>query len=872
MQIGDLKIQLIIDSSKFDPQMKNALKSLDVLTRAGKEAGVMKGFNMSKAVAELDKLAAANKKLQNEAKTTTTVEKQLGETIKQTTTSLGSQTAASDKAASGFQKAYFTVSSLRQISSSFSETLGSLWRRLKDVDGEYQNLLSSNRQLIAASKLSGIALTTLSKSSGEAEENFKLTTIQANRLTVEIAKLTSKAGEIDKISEATRSLLDLGAGQGMDTEQTLYSIKQAILGIDEGTDKLFQKNPSVIYQEYSNKIKVTVGRMTDQQKAQALLNALLDAGAKTQGNYNDFLESGAGKQQLLNNQLQETKQKLGEQLQPVMKDLIGLLGDMLKAYNDLSPAMQKTVFWTGTGMLAFGKLLPAIVAVRDILKDYGVTGPRVASSVSNAFSNMSNKGVYAFGILGAKILLVIGLVLALKKLVDDVNDLSSSMKTEDNKQDELGIKPKDTGEGDKFGDDASLSNYFKNRDKDPNVQKGKEEWEKTLLDPKKKEQDLIKKEIDSLNNTLDDLKIDDNNKGGEGKDGKEDKDKFQEELNFIKTLIDLYKEFNGQKGISNEQAYERLNRLLQIAATETDEAKRNEKLLTVQREINTLKKDEEETAKKLKEEEKKRFEESLKSLGLESDLKEKILNNLKAEEEIYENKLSLIKDDYLRRRAELELEREKELLDTDKISMSDELKNNLKGSINKKFDTQLEKLRRDTIVEGFSESLSYAERIASTLNIGFHTAIGTLLSGLKTGISLLRDAFGFFSAIMKLAGAASSGGGGGILGTIFGFSTGGPIPGSGTGDKVPLLAEPGEYMIKRPIVQQLGTGFFDWINGGGLLRSVAGESYNTSPSTATSGGNSVVDIKMPDIRVKGPDLWLVWNRNNKAIGKRVAKK
>jgi len=45
-------------------------------------------------------------------------------------------------------------------------------------------------------------------------------------------------------------------------------------------------------------------------------------------------------------------------------------------------------------------------------------------------------------------------------------------------------------------------------------------------------------------------------------------------------------------------------------------------------------------------------------------------------------------------------------------------------------------------------------------------------------------------------------------------ASGGPVPGRGSGDIVPAMLTPGEFVIRRSVVDQLGAGFFSALNGG----------------------------------------------------------
>jgi hypothetical protein len=58
------------------------------------------------------------------------------------------------------------------------------------------------------------------------------------------------------------------------------------------------------------------------------------------------------------------------------------------------------------------------------------------------------------------------------------------------------------------------------------------------------------------------------------------------------------------------------------------------------------------------------------------------------------------------------------------------------------------------------------------------------------------------------------------------------VPGSGTGDVVPAMLEPGEYIIPKDIVKSLGTRFFDKLRNGLLqFRAMGGMIYNTPINT-----------------------------------------
>jgi hypothetical protein len=79
----------------------------------------------------------------------------------------------------------------------------------------------------------------------------------------------------------------------------------------------------------------------------------------------------------------------------------------------------------------------------------------------------------------------------------------------------------------------------------------------------------------------------------------------------------------------------------------------------------------------------------------------------------------------------------------------------------------------------------------------------------------------------------------GIVGTFLpflgflGFSSGGRVPGSGAGDSVPAMLEPGEFVIRKSRASAIGSQMLSWLNGGGPVMPQARQ-------TAMSTGGSLV--------------------------------
>ena len=264
----------------------------------------------------------------------------------------------------------------------------------------FDNYRSSLQKLEGAAKLTGTPLKTLKEIADTGRESFKLSAGVANDFAAEVAKLASKAGDTSKAKDALASFLEIGAARGMSSAQTLQAVQQAILGIDEGTDKLFGKNPSVIYKEFADRIGVSAAKLTDQQKAQALLTEATDSGLKVQGIYAKYLETTAGQTEQMNNSLENARVafgramdplrsftlQLGAKLMPVLEPLIVLLAQGLTlAFTGFGKVLN-TVYGT-VGLVAegLGKLTG-----NDTMREWGARQVKTATDMGKALNDLSD--------------------------------------------------------------------------------------------------------------------------------------------------------------------------------------------------------------------------------------------------------------------------------------------------------------------------------------------------------------------------------------------------------------------------------------------------------------------------------------------------
>jgi hypothetical protein len=209
-------------------------------------------------------------------------------------------------------------------------TAGAAFNEAREAVAAADRMETAIRKLGGTSRLTGVDLKFLQETSDAARESFRLSIPIANDLTSEVVKLTERSGDINQTGAALSAFLDIGAARGLGAAETLQAVGQAILGIDEGTDKLFGKNPSTLYKEYADRIGTTAARLTDQQKSQALLDATLRGGETVRGEYLKYLTSAKGEAEQNALKIEEMRANIGRSIQP-LREFGGVLKEVVYA-------------------------------------------------------------------------------------------------------------------------------------------------------------------------------------------------------------------------------------------------------------------------------------------------------------------------------------------------------------------------------------------------------------------------------------------------------------------------------------------------------------------------------------------------------------
>lgn len=147
--------------------------------------------------------------------------------------------------------------------------------------------------------------------------------------------------------------------------------------------------------------------LTNTQRSQAMLNAVLKEGQSIAGAYEASMGSAGKQLRSLNRYWEEAKNALGEAFLPMLSKAVGALTDLLKWFNALDPAAQKTIAYMlgiGTAITSVAGaailLTPRIIATASAFMTLGKLAGDVGAGVSLLRGGFSAAQVASLGLAG----------------------------------------------------------------------------------------------------------------------------------------------------------------------------------------------------------------------------------------------------------------------------------------------------------------------------------------------------------------------------------------------------------------------------------------------------------------------------------------
>ncbi len=143
-------------------------------------------------------------------------------------------------------------------------------------------------------------------------QGYNLSRTEAENALGGATRAAAIAGDPSKGFALLTGAIKAAGASGVAKDQIPDLIRQIASGQDEAFDKLFGVNPSFFYDQYAKSLGRTAASLSDLEKAQARLSAVIDGGVKSGKAYEEYQQSSAGHYDKLTAKASDYYRALGE--------------------------------------------------------------------------------------------------------------------------------------------------------------------------------------------------------------------------------------------------------------------------------------------------------------------------------------------------------------------------------------------------------------------------------------------------------------------------------------------------------------------------------------------------------------------------------
>jgi hypothetical protein len=150
---------------------------------------------------------------------------------------------------------------------------------------------------------------------------FNLSQTDAERALAQAERLARLAGRSGQGGSILRATIRAATGAGLSPDEAPTLLRQISSGEDEAFDRLLGVNPSTLYAQEASRTGRSASSLSDQEKFQIRINAVLREGNQSLDAYNRYLDSAAGKVDRLSSLWADVKRLSGDAISSVFSYL-----------------------------------------------------------------------------------------------------------------------------------------------------------------------------------------------------------------------------------------------------------------------------------------------------------------------------------------------------------------------------------------------------------------------------------------------------------------------------------------------------------------------------------------------------------------------
>lgn len=256
--------------------------------------------------------------------------------------SAGSKTRFAD----GFRKQFDDVSvkageASSKVRSHFNANLGSaivgafafgtILTGLNSVISKALDAERATRKLSASAVEAGKSFAVLAEENANFARSSGLSQNASANIVARIQQLSNATGDPNQTAALQKGFLDLSSAKGIGTDELDNLIGTILSGQDEGLNRLGLADPSKLQAKYAGEIGKTVEQLTQFEKTQAAVNAVLEKAGVFTGANEERLRSLSGQMESARGKFEDLQTGIGSAITQSVefRDAVGFLNDVL---------------------------------------------------------------------------------------------------------------------------------------------------------------------------------------------------------------------------------------------------------------------------------------------------------------------------------------------------------------------------------------------------------------------------------------------------------------------------------------------------------------------------------------------------------------
>jgi hypothetical protein len=202
-----------------------------------------------------------------------------------------------------------------------------------DILEASNNAAAANRQIASSATGAGIVYAQAAEGARKLGEQLAISNSEAQKSYSQLITLTKNSGQTGQLDSIAARFADVAAAKGLKGEDISTLVSQLVSGQDEALNRLGLKDPSGLYKDYAASVGRSVDSLSEMEKAQIRVNAVVKLGEQNAGAAAERLQDADGKMATASKRLDDLYATMGQAVtgSQEFQNFLTTVNDLLKS-------------------------------------------------------------------------------------------------------------------------------------------------------------------------------------------------------------------------------------------------------------------------------------------------------------------------------------------------------------------------------------------------------------------------------------------------------------------------------------------------------------------------------------------------------------